>query len=66
MPPPPQPEDSFSIDPLKVPRRLELEIQPHIYEQLEEMAVRSGRSIPEIIQGLISGSFPPAPGPLRD
>jgi hypothetical protein len=53
-------------DPLKRPQRLELDIQPQLVEQLEEMALRSGRSIPEIIQGLISGALAPAPVPLTD
>jgi hypothetical protein len=37
---------------------LELEIEPELYERIEEMSIRSGRSIPEIIQGLISNAFP--------
>jgi hypothetical protein len=53
-------------DPLKLPHRLELDIQPQLVEQLEGMALRSGRSIPEIIQGLISGAVGPAPVPLTD
>jgi hypothetical protein len=45
-------------DPLRLPQRLELEIDADLYERIEEMSIRSGRSIPEIIQGLISNSFP--------
>jgi len=40
---------------------LELEIDADLYERIEEMSIRSGRSIPEIIQGLISNSFPMDP-----
>jgi hypothetical protein len=39
-------------------QRLELEIDPDLRERIEELSIRSGRSIPEIIQGLISCSFP--------
>jgi hypothetical protein len=42
---------------MRLPQRLELEIEPDLYERIEEMSIRSGRSIPEIIQGLISCSF---------
>ena len=45
-------------DPLRLPQRLELEIEPDLYERIEEISIRSGRSIPEIIQELISRSFP--------
>jgi hypothetical protein len=42
-------------------QRLELEIEPVLYERIEELSIRSGRSIPEIIQALISRSFPMDP-----
>jgi hypothetical protein len=42
-------------------QRLELEIEPVLYERIEELSIRSGRSIPEIIQALISCSFPMDP-----
>jgi hypothetical protein len=47
---------------------LELEIEPDPQERIEELSIRSGRSIPEIIQGLISCSFPmdPAETVLRE
>ena len=45
-------------DPLRLPQRLELEIDPDLYEHIEELSIRSGRSVPEIIQALISCSFP--------
>jgi len=48
-------------DPLRLPQRLELEIDPDLYARLEDLSIRSGRSIPEIIQGLISCSFPMDP-----
>jgi len=53
-------------DPLRLPQRLELEIDADLYARIEEMSIRSGRSIPEIIQGLISGAVGPAPVPLTD
>jgi hypothetical protein len=46
---------------LQRPQRLELEIEPVLYERIEELSIRSGRSIPEIIQCLISCSFPMDP-----
>ena len=57
-PPPPPKGERSSLDPLRLPQRLELEIDADLYECIEEISIRSGRSIPEIIQGLISGSFP--------
>jgi hypothetical protein len=30
----------------------------NLYARIEELSIRSGRSIPEIIQGLISCAFP--------
>jgi hypothetical protein len=48
-------------DPLRLPQRLELEIEPDPYERIEELSIRSGRSISEIIQALISCSFPMDP-----
>lgn len=49
---------------MRLPQRQELEIEPDLYERIEEMSIRSGRSLREIIQALISGSFPinPAEG----
>jgi hypothetical protein len=48
-------------DPLRLPQRLELEIDADLYERIEELSIRSGRSVPEIIQELISCSFPMDP-----
>jgi hypothetical protein len=56
-PPPPKGERS-SLDTFRLPQRLELEIDADLYERIEEISIRSGRSIPEIIQALISSSFP--------
>ena len=42
-------------------QRLELEIDPDLWERIEELSIRSGRSVPEIIQALISCSFPVDP-----
>ncbi|MCX5959872.1 MAG: ribbon-helix-helix domain-containing protein [Cyanobacteria bacterium] len=46
---------------MRLPQRLELEIDPDLYERIEELSIRSGRSVPEIIQALISCSFPMDP-----
>lgn len=56
--PPPSKEGSALPDSWRLPQRLELEIDPDLYARLEDLSRRSGRSIPEIIQGLISASFP--------
>ncbi|MFM7268015.1 MAG: hypothetical protein ACKOZT_05435 [Cyanobium sp.] len=42
---------------MRLPQPLELEIDPDLYARLADLSIRSGRSIPEIIQGLISCSF---------
>jgi hypothetical protein len=39
-------------------QRLELEIDPDLWERIEENSISSGRSIPEIVLALISCSFP--------
>jgi len=57
-PPPPPKGERSSLDPVRFPQRLELEIDADLYERIEEISIRSGRSIPEIIQALISSSFP--------
>ena len=49
------------FEPSLFPRRLDLEIHPEVYERLQEISIRSGRSIPEIVQELISRSFPDPP-----
>jgi hypothetical protein len=46
---------------LQSSQRLKLEIEPDPYERIEEISILSGRSIPEIIQALISCSFPMDP-----
>ena len=48
-------------DPSRLPQRLELVIDADLYDRIEELSIRSGRSIPEIIQGLISNAFPMDP-----
>jgi len=46
-PPPPPRQGEFGMsDPLRLPQRLELEIDPDLYERIEELSVRSGRSVP--------------------
>ena len=60
-PPPPPKGERSALDPMRLPQRLELEIEPDPYKRIEELSIRSGRSIPEIIQGLISCSFPNNP-----
>ena len=57
-PPPPPKGERSSLDPARLPQRLELEIDADLYERIEEISIRSGRSIPEIIQALICSSFP--------
>jgi hypothetical protein len=53
------PDGAFGFpDALRLPQRLELEIDPDLYERVEKLSIRSGRSIPEIIQGLICSAFP--------
>ena len=58
LPPPPPKGEHTSLDTFRLPQRLELEIDADLYERIEEISIRSGRSIPEIIQALISSSFP--------
>ncbi len=58
---PPPPQGLSGFDASRMPQRLDLEIQPEIYAQIEEISIRSGRSIPEIIQELISRSLPDPP-----
>ena len=50
-----------ALDPLRFPQRLDLEVDPELYAQIERLSSRSGRSIAEIVQGLISCSLEPIP-----
>jgi predicted DNA-binding protein len=42
-------EDFYRIDPKKLPKRLDLDLPPHVEEQLLKLAAVTGRSIDELI-----------------
>lgn len=57
----PDNDERFRLDPAKFPRRVDLELTPELLEQLEAMARRSGRSLPDLITDLLSREAgPPA------
>lgn len=55
----PDEEERFRLDPARFPRRLDLELQPELLDQLEAMAGRIGRSLPELITDLLSRHVDP-------
>jgi hypothetical protein len=44
-----QSDDKFKFDPQKLPRRIELDLPPHIQEYLEKLVATTGRSMDELI-----------------
>jgi hypothetical protein len=55
--PPPPSGDGLQLNPVFFPRRLDADIDPVLYDQLDALSRRSGRSIAEIAQELISRSY---------
>ena len=46
---------AFPIDPAKLPRKLKLELNEDLLEQLKRQSQQSGRSIDEIIIQMLNG-----------
>lgn len=49
----------YRLDPARFPRRLELELSEPLLQHLEELAMRSGRSIDDVITELLSRQMEP-------
>jgi hypothetical protein len=45
--------DDFTINPSKLPKKLEIEIPPRVMEYLEKKSAASGRSIDELVLEVI-------------
>jgi hypothetical protein len=56
-------EHSWRIDPARLPRRLDLEIQPEVYSVLEQLSARTGRSIRDVAEELIHRQAARLPNP---
>lgn len=50
-------DHDFTLDPSKFPKRVDLTLPPEIEAKLEEMALRSGRSIDEVILEILDRSM---------
>ena len=50
-------EPDFRLDPSRFPRSLELSLAPEVLEALQEQARENGRSIDEIILGILDQSM---------
>jgi hypothetical protein len=42
-------EDRYRIDPSKLPKQLDIDLPPHVEEQLLKLAAATGRSLDELI-----------------
>lgn len=56
--------DAWRLDPSRMPRRLDLELNEEAYEALEVLSRRTGRSIRDLVEDFIAQSIaPPLPPP---
>lgn len=49
-------DDRYRLRPDQFPKRLELELDPALLLELEELSVRRGRSLGELIESLLARS----------
>ena len=42
-------DDSFRLDPEKLPKQLDIDLSPEVLDRLQEIAAKSGRSVDELI-----------------
>lgn len=52
-------DDRFSIDPAKLPKQLDLELPAPVFEQLNKISAKTGRSIDELILEILDSHLPP-------
>jgi hypothetical protein len=48
--------DPWRLDPARFPRRLDLELSDEVYDQLQSMSERTGRSISELVGEILEQS----------
>jgi hypothetical protein len=56
--------DEWILDPSKMPRRFDLELSEEVYQALEALSSRSGRSIRDLVEDFIAQSVTPPLPPL--
>jgi hypothetical protein len=56
--------DSWTLDPSRMPRRLDLELSEEAYQALEALSCRTGRSIRDLVEDFIAQSVTPPLPPL--
>ena len=54
-----EPNSRFRLDPARFPKRLDLELSEPLLRHLEELAMRSGRSLNEVITEILSRQMEP-------
>jgi len=62
---PQQALDAWKLDPCKMPRRLDLDLSEEVYDALEALSRRTGRSIRDLVEDFIAQSVAP-PLPLQE
>jgi hypothetical protein len=58
--------DAWTLDPSRMPRRLELELSEEAYAALELLSRRTGRSIRDLVEDVISQSISPPLPPVAE
>jgi hypothetical protein len=58
--------DAWKLDPSRMPRRLDLEVSEEVYEALEVLSRRTGRSIRDLVEDFIAQSIASPLPPLAD
>ena len=51
--------DAWILDPSKMPRRLDLDLSVEVYDALEALSRRTGRSIRDLVEDFIAQSVTP-------
>lgn len=54
-----EPSNRYRLDPARFPKRLDLELSEPLLQHLEELAIRSGRSINDVITEILSRQMEP-------
>jgi hypothetical protein len=59
----------WKLDPQRFPRRIDLEVSEAVLQRLQQISLRTGRSISEVASGLVSqgvDQLPPKDQPASD
>lgn len=54
---------SWNVDPARLPKRIDLELSAEVYERLEDLSRRTGRSIRDLAEEMIYRQAVQLPNP---